>query len=159
MRDHWPQRSSCRSGGLRGPPPHKLNRFVAGHCRIWVLQKGRIGSSTTRVFQRRAQSVGVAWQSCRQLGKQDDCQVAVSLSVATTEASLPVSYQPYLPKEWAEEPVRRQLAGVRGICVCDQAADRHQTTTPSTTERCLGRSSAGRCGLWKLMAHWRTRTN
>lgn len=57
-------------------------------------------------------SVGVARQYCGQLGKQDNCQVAVSLSVATTEASLPVAYQLYLPKEWAEDPARRQLAGV-----------------------------------------------
>jgi len=57
-------------------------------------------------------SVGVARQYCRQLGKQDNCQVAVSLSVATTEASLPVAYQLYLPKEWADDLARRQLAGV-----------------------------------------------
>ncbi|AIO69757.1 DDE superendonuclease family protein [Burkholderia oklahomensis] len=37
-------------------------------------------------------SVGVARQYCGQLGKQDNCQVAVSLSVATEEASLPVVY-------------------------------------------------------------------
>jgi SRSO17 transposase len=57
-------------------------------------------------------SVGVARQYCGQLGKQDNCQVAVSLSVATTEASLPVAYQLYLPQEWADDPERRQLAGV-----------------------------------------------
>jgi SRSO17 transposase len=57
-------------------------------------------------------SVGVARQYCGQLGKQDNCQVAVSLSVATTEASLPVAYQLYLPREWADDPERRQLAGV-----------------------------------------------
>jgi SRSO17 transposase len=56
--------------------------------------------------------VGVARQYCGQLGKQDNCQVAVSLSVATTEASLPVAYQLYLPKEWADDPARRRLAGV-----------------------------------------------
>ena len=57
-------------------------------------------------------SVGVARQYCGQLGKQDNCQVAVSLSVATPEASLPVAYQLYLPQEWAGDPERRQLAGV-----------------------------------------------
>ncbi len=56
--------------------------------------------------------MGVARQYCGQLGKQDNCQVAVSLSVATTEASLPVAYQLYLPKEWADDPARRRLAGV-----------------------------------------------
>src|SRR5476651_158215 len=57
-------------------------------------------------------SVGVARQYCGQLGKQDNCQVAVSLSVATEEASLPVAYQLYLPREWADDPARRQQAGV-----------------------------------------------
>ncbi|XHO07310.1 IS701 family transposase ISBfun4 (plasmid) [Ralstonia syzygii] len=57
-------------------------------------------------------SVGVARQYCGQLGKQDNCQVAVSLSVATEEASLPVAYQLYLPQEWSDDPTRRQQAGV-----------------------------------------------
>src|ERR1700712_2059073 len=57
-------------------------------------------------------SVGVARQYCGQLGKQDNCQVAVSLSVATEEASLPVAYQLYLPQEGADDPLRRAQAGV-----------------------------------------------
>ncbi|WGS40336.1 IS701 family transposase [Burkholderia sp. JSH-S8] len=57
-------------------------------------------------------SVGVARQYCGQLGKQDNCQVAVSLSVATEEASLPVAYQLYLPQEWSDDSARRQKAGV-----------------------------------------------
>ena len=42
-------------------------------------------------------SVGVARQYCGQLGKQDNCQVAVSLSLANHHASLPVAYRLYLP--------------------------------------------------------------
>jgi SRSO17 transposase len=57
-------------------------------------------------------SVGVARQYCGQLGKQDTCQVAVTLSLATHAASLPVSYRLYLPQDWAEDAVRRQKAGV-----------------------------------------------
>jgi SRSO17 transposase len=57
-------------------------------------------------------SVGVARQYCGQLGKQDNCQVAVSLSVATHQGSLPVAYRLYLPKDWANDPVRRAIAGV-----------------------------------------------
>jgi SRSO17 transposase len=57
-------------------------------------------------------SVGVARQYCGQLGKQDSCQVAVSLSVANEHASLPVAYQLYLPETWAEDPARRTKAGV-----------------------------------------------
>jgi SRSO17 transposase len=55
-------------------------------------------------------SVGVARQYCGQVGKQDNCQVAVSLSVATHQGSLPVAYRLYLPKDWADDPVRRTIA-------------------------------------------------
>src|ERR1035437_804357 len=57
-------------------------------------------------------SVGVARQYCGQLGKQDNCQVAVSLSVANHHASLPVAYRLYLPQDWAEDRNRRRKAGV-----------------------------------------------
>jgi len=57
-------------------------------------------------------SVGVARQYCGERGKQDNCQVAVSLSVANEAASLPVAYQLYLPKTWAEDSERRVRAGV-----------------------------------------------
>src|SRR5471030_2892411 len=40
-----------------------------------------------------AHSVGVARQYCGQLGKQDNCQVAVTLSIANHHASLPVAYR------------------------------------------------------------------
>src|SRR5262245_15405381 len=48
-------------------------------------------------------SVGVARQYCGELGKQDNCQVAVTLSIANHDASLPVAYRLYLPKEWASD--------------------------------------------------------
>ena len=56
-------------------------------------------------------SVGVARQYCGQLGKQDNCQVAVSLSIANHDASLPVAYQLYLPKDWAKDRARRRKTG------------------------------------------------
>ena len=57
-------------------------------------------------------SVGVARQYCGQLGKQDNCQVAVSLSVANDHASLPVAYRLYLPEDWAGDGKRRRKTGV-----------------------------------------------
>jgi SRSO17 transposase len=57
-------------------------------------------------------SVGVARQYCGQVGKQDNCQVAVSLSLANHHASLPVAWRLYLPKEWAEDKARRRKVGV-----------------------------------------------
>jgi SRSO17 transposase len=57
-------------------------------------------------------SVGVSHQYCGQLGKQANCQVAVSLSIANHHASLPVAYELYLTKDWAEDSARRGKAGV-----------------------------------------------
>lgn len=57
-------------------------------------------------------SVGVTRQYSGQLGKQDNCQVTVSLSIANASASLPIAYRLYLPKDWAADPARRTTAGV-----------------------------------------------
>jgi SRSO17 transposase len=57
-------------------------------------------------------SVGVARQYCGVLGKQDNCQVAVSVSVANEAVSLPVAYQLYLPESWARDRRRRRAVGV-----------------------------------------------
>src|SRR4030081_977645 len=57
-------------------------------------------------------SVGVTHQYCGELGKQANCQAAVSLSIANHHASLPVAYRLYLPKSWAQDEKRRRKAGV-----------------------------------------------
>jgi SRSO17 transposase len=57
-------------------------------------------------------SVGVARQDGGQLGKQDNCQVAVSLSVANEHASRPIAWRLSLPQAWADDPARRAEAGV-----------------------------------------------
>lgn len=57
-------------------------------------------------------SVGVARQYCGMLGKQDNCQVAVSISLASSQGSLPVAWRLYLPEDWAADPARRAKAGV-----------------------------------------------
>ena len=57
-------------------------------------------------------SVGVTRQYCGQVGKQENCRVAVSLSVATWSSSLPIAYRLYLPKEWADDAGRRERTEV-----------------------------------------------
>jgi SRSO17 transposase len=57
-------------------------------------------------------SVGVTRQYCGQVGKQENCRIAVSLSVATWDSSLPIAYRLYLPKNWAEDSERREKAEV-----------------------------------------------
>src|SRR5664279_2757450 len=57
-------------------------------------------------------SVGVTRQYCGQVGKQENCRVAVSVSLATEEASIPAAYRLYLPELWANDKERRKEAGV-----------------------------------------------
>jgi SRSO17 transposase len=57
-------------------------------------------------------SVGVARQYCGQIGKPDNCQVAVSLSVSTWGASLPIAWRLYLPEVWGQDSKRCRQAGV-----------------------------------------------
>ena len=80
-----------------------------------IERRGRISAwivDDTGFPKKGVHSVGVARQYCGQLGKQDNCQVAVSLSVANEHASLPIAFRLYLPENWAADPVRRAKAGV-----------------------------------------------
>src|SRR5215475_1371040 len=57
-------------------------------------------------------SVGVARQYCGELGKSDNCQAAVSLSVSTWSSSLPMAWRLYLPEVWCQDAERCRKAGV-----------------------------------------------
>src|SRR5215831_13301916 len=57
-------------------------------------------------------SVGVHHQYCGQLGKQANCQVAVTLSIANRDGSLPIAYRLYLPRDWTDDKSRRAKAHV-----------------------------------------------
>lgn len=76
-----------------------------GAIEVWIVDD-------TGLPKKGRHSVGVKPQYCGQLGKEANCQVAVSLSIANHFASLPIGYRLYLPKEWAEDRARRDRAGV-----------------------------------------------
>src|SRR6202043_3136042 len=76
-----------------------------GRIEAWIIDDTGFPKKGTH-------SVGVARQYCGQLGKQDNCQVAVSLSLANRHASLPVAYRLYLPEAWASDAARRSKTGV-----------------------------------------------
>jgi SRSO17 transposase len=76
-----------------------------GPIEAWIIDD-------TRLPKCGSHSVGVSHQYCGQLGKQANCQVAVSLSVANRASSLPVAYRLYLPESWAQDDARRRKAGV-----------------------------------------------
>lgn len=105
-----------------------LHHFVAkaewSHCEMlrrvcqWVIPKmdftegGWWIIDDTGFPKKGRHSVGVARQYCGMLGKQDNCQVAVSISLASNQGSLPVAWQLYLPEDWAAHRERRAKAGV-----------------------------------------------
>ncbi len=76
-----------------------------GPIEVWIIDD-------TGIPKKGRHSVGVKSQYCGQLGKEANCQVAVSLSIANHFASLPIGYRLYLPKEWASDRARRDRAGV-----------------------------------------------
>src|SRR5277367_848727 len=76
-----------------------------GPIKAWIIDDTSYPKQGTH-------SVGVHHQYCGQLGKQANCQVAVSLSVANHAASLPVAYRLYLPEAWTKDRARRKKVGV-----------------------------------------------
>src|SRR5207344_3050576 len=79
----------------------------AGPIEAWIVDD-------TGFPKKGKHSVGVARQYCGQLGKQDNCQAAVSLSIANRHGSLPIAYRLYLTQDWARDEERRRRAGVPG---------------------------------------------
>ena len=87
---------------LRAARDHALPSIAtAGEISVWI-------ADDTGIPKKGTHSVGVARQYCGVLGKQENCQVAVTLSVANDVASLPVAYRLYLPETWVADRRRRR---------------------------------------------------
>lgn len=80
-------------------------RLVGGKRAVLVVDD-------TGLPKKGSASVGVAPQYCGQLGKQANCQVLVSLTLARDEVPVPVGLRLFLPKTWVENPDRCARAGV-----------------------------------------------
>jgi SRSO17 transposase len=76
-----------------------------GKIEAWIVDD-------TGFAKKGVHSVGVTRQYCGRLGKTDNCQIAVTLSIANHAASLPIAYQLYLPEDWAVDEARRKKARV-----------------------------------------------
>ena len=83
-----------------------LPKLVRAHESVnWIVDD-------TGLPKKGKHSVGVAHQYCGQTGKQDNCRVAVTLSIATHQGSLPVALRLYLPREWSDDAERCGQVGV-----------------------------------------------
>jgi len=91
---------------LRVARDHALEQLERhGPVAAWVVDD-------TAYPKKGRHSVGVARQYCGVLGKQDNCQVAVTVSLVNPSLSVPSAYRLYLPETWAGDRKRRREAGV-----------------------------------------------
>src|SRR3954471_18370568 len=130
-----------------------------GAVRRWIVDE-------TGMAKKGTHSVGVARQYCGELGKIENCQVLVSLSVANAVAALPIAARLYLPEAWTGDPTRRAAVGV--------PLDVTFQTKPSIALDLIGRALAGgvppgmvladevygstaefRRGVWGWITPWR----
>ena len=108
-----------------------------------------------------AHSVGVVRQYCGQVGKQENCRVAVSLSLSTEQASLPIAWRLYLPEIWSQDRKRRKKTGIpREVTFATKpaialqqirkAVEEEVTTAPVLADAAYGNDSQFREGLTEL---------
>jgi len=144
------------------------DRVVLSRVRQYVLsameKKGAVQAwivDDTGFVKKGTHSVGVARQYCGQIGKQDNCRVAVSLSVVTATSSLPIAWRLYLPEIWAKDRQRREKAGVPSDIAFEtkpeialkqirQAVEDGVTSGPVLADAGYGNDSRFRIGITEL---------
>lgn len=124
----WSDRAADGRGAM------VLPHLLSGATLYWIIDD-------TAIRKKRQHSVGVSRQYRGEIGKQDNCQAAASLSVATERASLPVAWRLYLPTSLSPRgcPDRGHL--------CHQTGDRLTPGSRDVGRRHHTRHRAGGCGL------------
>jgi SRSO17 transposase len=83
----------------------RMCRVTSPKERFWIVDE-------TSFVKAGSKSVGVAHQYCGALGKQANCQVAVSLHMCQDAESFPVGWELFLPESWTLDAPRRKQAGI-----------------------------------------------
>lgn len=94
---------------------HDVRLFAARYAIESICKRGPIESwifDDTGFLKQGKHSVGVQRQYTGSAGKVTNCQIGVSLSVATRDAHLPVDFELYLPQSWMDDPARRRVARI-----------------------------------------------
>jgi SRSO17 transposase len=102
---HFVAASPWDCGPIEDVLAAKANALVGG-------EKGHLIIDDTALPKKGELSVGVAHQYCGALGKQANCQVLVSTTLARDEIPVAVGLQLFLPEAWATDTVRRAKAYV-----------------------------------------------
>lgn len=104
---HFLGGASWDDAALRGHATrYGLEAMTArGRVRYWILDD-------TSFLKQGVYSVGVQRQYAGSVGKVANCQVGVSLCIATAQAHLPVDFELYLPRSWTDDPERRHHAKI-----------------------------------------------
>ncbi|NTV95636.1 MAG: transposase [Thiobacillus sp.] len=85
---------------------------------------------------------------CGQLGKAENCQEAISLSLASDIGSVPIQWRLYLPKEWTEDQSRYMTAAVPDDITFSTKRDLALAQVKQAKEDAPPWDRAGRSGLW-----------
>jgi SRSO17 transposase len=125
-----------------------------GPIEAWIVDD-------TGFVKKGTHSVGVTRQYCGQVGKQENCRVAVSLSISTAEVSLPIAWRLYLPGVWVQDKKRRKATGVPqeirfqtkpeiALQQIRTALDREIPAAPVLTDAAYGNDTEFRDGITEL---------
>mgnify|MGYP001574951877 CR=1 FL=1 len=93
----------------------EVRRVAAQYAMSSILQNGAIDCwiiDDTGFLKQGCHSVGVQRQYTGSAGKKTNCQVAVSLSLATRTEHMPIDFELYLPECWTANPERREEARI-----------------------------------------------
>jgi SRSO17 transposase len=88
-----------------------VRRVAARYCIAAMTERERIDTwiiDDTGFLKQGRHSVGVQRQYTGSAGKIANCQIGVSLSVATRTEHAPIDFELYLPRSWTEDPERRK---------------------------------------------------
>ena len=94
---------------------HRVRRAATARAITAMVEREPVTAwivDDTGFLKQGKHSVGVQRQYTGSAGKVTNCQIGVSLSVATRTEHLPLDFELYLPASWTDDPKRRREAKI-----------------------------------------------